>query len=146
MGYNRTRKETNEYNTYLKSKKNSGNRDCDFCKIHGKSPQLIRQTTYFKIIRNIFPYSIWDGRKVTDHLLLIPNEHTESLSTLTPEAMQQYTLLIAEYELIGYNIYARTPDSTMKSVAHQHTHLIMATGNRVRFLMQLEKPNIRIML
>lgn len=146
MGYNRSRKENSQYNAYIKIRKNSDYSICEFCEIHEKSSQFVKKTEYFKVIRNIFPYSIWDSRRVTDHLMLVPNEHTETLSTLSSSALQEYTILIAEYESAGYNIYARTPSSTMKSVPHQHTHLIKANGKRVKMLLHLDKPYLRFII
>ena len=50
------------------------------------------------------------------------------------DAMQQYVDLIEEYEQIGYNIYARAPASVIKSIQHQHTHLIKTAGHPRGFL------------
>lgn len=117
----------NEYRYMRRRKSRAGSKGCPFCEITSKSEQLLRETEYFKIVHNIFPYNKWDGSKVIDHLMIVPKEHTDSLNTLTPEAMQEFVKDISKYESMGYDVFARSPQSTIKSIVHQHTHLIKTT-------------------
>lgn len=113
---------------------------CQFCAIKKGDKQLIRETPHFKIIRNIFAYSIWDAQTVTDHLMIVPKKHTDSLADLTDEECNAFMKLVVVYEKQGYSFYARTPVSVIKTVAHQHTHLIKTEGLPKRLLFSLRKP------
>ena len=138
----RSRKEQVEYKTYTNAHNTSG-ATCQFCAIGSDSPQFVSQTVNFKIIRNIFSYSVWDGQRVTDHLLVIPVIHTDSLKNIPAVAAKEYLELISAYEQKGYNVYARAPGSNKKSVVHQHTHLIKLDGRHMKFLFHIRKPYIR---
>lgn len=141
MTATRSRKEEKIYKNHLKIT----NRDsCAFCPINEDSDQLIEETSCFKIIRNIFAYSIWDGQQVTDHLMITPKKHTDSLAGMKTNEKIEYIDLIEKYEKQGYNIYSRAPSSAIKSIIHQHTHLIKTEGKSKRFVFLLRKPYIRI--
>ena len=43
---------------------------CDFCHFSLKSSQTRREYDHFWLVENIFPYALWDGCRVTEHLLL----------------------------------------------------------------------------
>lgn len=117
----RSRKEHRTYKKHLsKNNKNS----CDFCDIDKDSDQFIEDNSSFKLIKNIFPYSLWDGLRVKDHLLIVPKKHTDTLSNLSPEESKDFVELMSKYEIKGYNVYARAPGSIRKTIIHQHTHLI----------------------
>lgn len=85
-------------------------------------------------------YDIWEYRDVEDHLLLIPNRHVRSLNDLNKQEQAEIIQLIGEYEDKGYNVYARAKDSTMRSVGHQHTHLIKTKHRIARFSLFIKKP------
>lgn len=76
--------------------------------------------------------------------MIVPKQHTDRLSELPKNAMAEYTELLGNYENQGYNIYTRSPGSKIKSVIHQHTHLIKLNGRRIKFLLMTKKPYIRI--
>lgn len=116
---------------------------CAFCAVKDGGDQFVAGTKHFKIIRNIFPYSLWDGQKVDDHLMITPRQHTDSLVDLTPKEKSEYVDLLAQYEKDGYNIYARAPGSAIKSIFHQHTHLIKTSGASRRFVLLIRKPYFR---
>lgn len=141
MSTTRSRKEHKLYKRYLKTTDKSV---CNFCAIQTGSDQLIEQTEYFKVLQNIFPYSIWDGLSVVDHLMITPIQHTDNLGGMQPDQKTEFVDLVARYEAHGYNIYARTPASKIKSVAHQHTHLIKTEGKPKRLIFLLLKPYFRI--
>jgi diadenosine tetraphosphate (Ap4A) HIT family hydrolase len=75
--------------------------------------------------------------------MIVPKKHTDSLGTLKASDKVEYVDLLAKYEAKGYNVYARPPRSTSKSIAHQHTHLIQLDGKQRRFVLLLRKPYIR---
>src|SRR5688572_30438179 len=113
----RSRKEEQRYSRYL----STVSKDiCVFC--HNDREECIEETEYFKVIRNVFRYSIWDGQTVVDHLMIIPKLHVDALARLPAGHIMEFYTLMGGYELQGYNIYARAPVSAIKTVAHQHTH------------------------
>jgi ATP adenylyltransferase len=142
MTATRTRKQINQYRAYQQS---VAAKLCDFCDITPTSPQTIQFYEHFKLVRNIFPYSLWDNQLVDVHLLLIPIQHTDTLADITAEAAQQYVQIISDYESQGYNVYARAPHSTIKTVPHQHTHLMKLSDRDIRGLVHLKKPYIRLL-
>ena len=133
----RSRKHAQIYSKHLKK---SDKKICDFCAIGKDSVQYISETKSFKILNNIFPYSLWDGLTVEDHLLIVPKIHTDTLSDLSPEESKEFIKLISKYELKGYNVYARAPGSIRKTVAHQHTHLIKTKGKVKKLVFTIYRP------
>ncbi len=138
----RSRKETIKYRKYREVEKYVD--QCVFCSDEGKTGAIIEISKNFKIIKNIFPYSHWDSQGVADHLMIIPKIHTDTLADLNDSAAVEFVKLISKYESIGYNVYARAPQSTMKSIVHQHTHLIKLDGNDKKLLLYVNKPYLRL--
>jgi len=138
----RTRKSHRSYQKHLKSIPSSI--DCEFCIISLEYPQFIESTEYFKVFQNIFPYSTWDMMRTEDHILVVPNQHTDKLSDLGTDERLDFMEIISRYELDGYNVYARAPKSSVKSVHHQHTHLIKTRGKPQRFMLYAKRPYIRL--
>lgn len=139
MTASRSRKEHKRYAHHQKHIERPSD-GCVFCQLDDKDLQVITQTRYFKLIQNIFPYTLWDSQIVSDHLLVVPREHTDTLASLPATAAQEFVKLISDYEIKGYNVYARAPGSAMKSLVHQHTHLIKLSGRKIRFLLYLKRP------
>lgn len=137
----RTRKEFLKYRKHRKQKDESV---CDFCNISKNSAQFVEQTTNFQVIKNAYPYTVWDSISVTDHLMIIPKRHIENLSDLPNSDKVEFVDLIAKYENKGYNIYARSPHSIVKTIPHQHTHLIKPVGRAKKFLLMMKKPYLTI--
>jgi diadenosine tetraphosphate (Ap4A) HIT family hydrolase len=137
----RSRKETKLYDKYQTTVDRT---TCSFCHLKENGEQVIQETEGFLVVRNLFPYSIWDGQKVVDHLMVVPKKHTDSLSDLGAHSAVEYLGIVGAYEKQGYNVYARAPGSHMKSIAHQHTHLIKPVGPPNKFLFLLRKPYIRV--
>lgn len=135
----RSRKIVKQYDPQIERRKlQTGSEECPFCDLT-EEVKLI-STGNVSLVANKYAYQYWDFMKVTDHLLLIPNRHVESMGEFTPEEKQEAIDIIADYELKGYNIYARSTISTIKSVPHQHTHLIKTDNIRAKFLFYLAKP------
>ena len=141
MAY-RSRKEYKVYIRHTKKVQSTG--ACEFCKIKEGNAQFVASTKSFLVIKNIFPYSYFDYRRVSDHLMVIPIKHTDTLSSLTPEEATEYVKLISSYESKGYDVFARAPSSKQKSVPHQHTHLIKHIGKELHTVIYTKKPFIRI--
>jgi diadenosine tetraphosphate (Ap4A) HIT family hydrolase len=141
MTATRSRKEEKFYKKYLKTVDKNV---CVFCAIKKGSDQLVVTTKHFKVITNIFPYSVWDGQEVVDHLMITPKKHTDSLKDMPDSQKVEYVNLIESYEQNGYNIYARAPINKTKSVVHQHTHLIKTDGALKKLIVFSTKPYVRI--
>lgn len=141
----RNRKQVKQYDRHLKYVE-PPSEGCVFCKLGPQDEQFVDQSAYFKVIRNIFPYTLWDAQRVTDHLLLVPVQHTDSLAHIQPEAAQDFLKTVSQYESQGYAVYARAPGSVTKSLSHQHTHLIKMENRKIRGLFFLHKPYIRFVL
>jgi diadenosine tetraphosphate (Ap4A) HIT family hydrolase len=125
----RTRKNQAAYDKYLASLPLDA--PCVFCGLNKGDDQFITESKYFKIVSNRFPYDRWDGHKVAEHIMIVPKQHTDTLKDLSFIESKEYVQLISTYEFEGYNIYARTPGSSSKSIIHQHTHLIKFTPKTV---------------
>ncbi len=137
MSATRNRREAKQYDKYMAERDTSR---CQFCDINSKDEQFVEATRSFKVLKNIFPYSIWDNQRVVDHLLLVPKKHTDTLDHITDKQAAEYIRILGRYEQQGYNVYARAPSSVIKSVVHQHTHFIKTEGKPKHFLFLLRKP------
>lgn len=96
---------------------------CPFCELGDR--RLIFENMFFVIVEALFPYKIWDEKQVREHLMILPRRHVESFANFTAFESSDFTDIIAEYESHGYSIYARAPQDTMRSISHQHTHLLL---------------------
>ena len=76
------------------------------------------------VIRNRFPYTLWDGSPVVDHLMIVPKRHIEAAGNFTYEEQQEWSSYALQYEADNYSVYARSAGNGAKSIVHQHTHLI----------------------
>lgn len=94
---------------------------CPFCDIE---QSVVRDCTYFSVIKNMFPYVSFDNQTVVEHLLIIPKRHTLRLADFTPDEAAEYLSLITAYDTNEYNTYTRTATNHDRSVAHYHTHLM----------------------
>ena len=139
----RSRKETL---TYRKVQAGGAlNKNCVFCGMDPSSKDRILTTKSFFVIKNIYQYTSWDNQQVEDHLMIVPKKHTDTLSDLTRDEAVEYVDLMGSYESRGYSVWARAPQSSIKSVVHQHTHLIKAGQKTHRFLFYLRRPYVRFL-
>lgn len=77
-----------------------------------------------RVVSNDFPYSVWQGKKLIDHLMIVPKRHVESLLKMNDSERDELLQCIAEYEAKGYTFYLRAPADPTRSVAHLHGHLL----------------------
>lgn len=142
MPHYRKRHSQKQYAAHTNKARASG--VCQFCELNENSDQVVAMHTHFKVIKNIFPYDNWDARNVEDHLMITPIQHTETLSSLGNQAAIEFVKIMSSYEAKGYDVYARSPFSTIKSVPHQHTHLIKTGGKKHSMIIHFTKPYISI--
>lgn len=140
----RTRKSKKIYNPQkVKKTIQNGAEPCPFC---GNIPKanIVQQSQQYLIIKNIYGYQYWEAMDVIDHLIIIPKRHVETISQLSVAEKTALINLIAKYEKKGYNVYAREPDNTIKSIPHQHTHLIKTNNKRATLFIHTKKPYLVI--
>lgn len=115
---------------------------CQFC-AYIETPEDVREHfNNFFIVDNIFPYAVWDGCHVSEHMLLVPRRHVESLRELTTDESAEYLGLVSDLEAQGYAIYSRPAGSAGKSIPHQHTHLIKINNVRIKTLYYNFMPHV----
>ena len=130
---------------YMKYRIENRGKDCVFCEFNdANASQVIRTTSHFWIVKNIFPYKTWDMLPVKHHLMIVPKRHVDSLSHFTAPEMKEYTELLVEYDTAGYSAYGRASGNIAKSIAHQHTHLLKLGTRPRRVGFYLLKPYINL--
>ncbi len=138
----RTRKSEKKY---IEHRKNNPQKDCVLCSQDAsRLGKIYEDHKDYYVLENLFPYDIWDGCDVDDHLMMVPKKHTDSLSSLSKAAKCNIMDALADYEAKGYSIYARAPKNMTKSIVHQHTHLIKVGQHRKKMLIYLRKPHLLI--
>ena len=122
----RSRKVQLQYDEFKATHKG---KKCTFCTI-GKTAlnDIVAEYKHFYVIKNKFPYEIWENSPVIDHLMIIPKEHFYELADMTPSERKTLVEIIGVYESLGYSFYGRSPENTSRSMIHQHTHLIRTTS------------------
>jgi diadenosine tetraphosphate (Ap4A) HIT family hydrolase len=131
---------TKEEFLYKKYRKDNRYDTCPFCSIRKIDDQFVEDLNSFRVIKNRFPYSMWDGQKVLDHLMIIPKKHTDNLDDINAAEALEFLKLISKYEKLHYSFYGRTPSSETKSVSHQHTHLLKLDNKQHRLIIMIRKP------
>lgn len=119
---------------------------CTFCRTIQDGGKDIESAKTMVVIANRVSYDVFEGRTVTEHLMIIPKRHLELLDDFSEEEAQEMFRLAAKYEKLGYNIYARGNGSVTRSVKHQHTHLIKTTNKASKLLFYIRRPYFLIKL
>ena len=136
----RSRKVTKQYNPDKKRQEHSaGGVACPFCVLRGNNI-IVHDGETMRVVKNLFGYKLWELMDVKEHLMIVPKRHVESISEFTKQEKDEMIELLAEYEKKGYNIYARESGNAIKSVPHQHTHLIKTHRKRAKFFIFSHKP------
>ena len=129
--------------TLCKEQRSTVHRTCTFCDIveNPSSEVRIDEARHMIVIKNLFPYTLWDGSPVEDHLMIIPKRHLDSAGALNEHEQAEWAKLALKFEKENYSVYARSAGNGAKSIAHQHTHLIKvgARPRRLRTLWSLYK-------
>ncbi len=118
-------------------KKHPRHGECQFCNL--KPSELVGESVDFRVIRNKFPYEVFDLCEVTDHLMVIPKKHTDNLELLSKAEKIELIEILSKYEAEGYNVYFREPKNVIKTMDHHHTHLIKL-GKRISTLEYTKEP------
>lgn len=112
---------------------------CTFCRDETQSRVVHENKTMF-VIPNRVSYDMFEGRKVTDHVMVIPKLHHESFTAFSDQEKVDAMTIIADYESRGYNVYARGVGSPSRSVKHQHTHLIKMIDKPSSLIIYARRP------
>lgn len=98
------------------------------------------------VVKNRVSYDMFEGKKVLDHVMVIPKTHHESLRNFTDAEKIDAMNIMAEYEGRGYNVYARGVGSSTRSVSHQHTHMLKLSDKQATFMLYARKPYVLVNL
>ncbi len=107
-------------NQYYKN--NPRDKGCVFCAWDFE--EIVEQYDYFVIVRNKFGYNIFEMCEVTDHLMVVPIKHVDTLENLSKPERLQFLDIIIKYEEQGYNVFFREPNNPVRTINHHHTHFI----------------------
>lgn len=133
------RKTKQTYNNHRKGDK--AKPTCGFCEAETKERHVMETETTM-VIPNRVSYDIFEGRRVVDHLMVIPKAHRESIAEFTDTEQLEMMKVIGEYESKGYNVYARGVGSISRSMQHQHTHLIKLSQRSSKLILFLKRPYV----
>lgn len=140
---NKTYKGEMRYQAIKKLKKQDD--ECGFCSFDDdKKDEVVKNYEYFWLVRNIFSYDIWDDQGVIDHLMIVPKRHIDSVGDMNDEELLEYSNILGVYDKLGYSMYARSCGNGIKSIVHQHTHLLKLDGKEISFMFYNKKPYICI--
>lgn len=101
---------------------------CPFCAEVEAADEVIAVHGSMLVVLNKFPYAAWDGMHVLDHLMVVPARHVLGKAEFTDAEAADWWAVACDYEARGYSVYTRSPGNASRSVAHLHTHLILAEG------------------
>lgn len=131
--------------TYNKHRKNDAIKpSCPFCSVAERGERIVAENDTMFAIPNRTSYDMFEGRRVTDHIMVIPKAHRKGFGDFTEQERNDAMLLIGQYETEGYNVYARGVDSPSRSVEHQHTHLIKLQDKASKVIVFTKKPYVLI--
>lgn len=119
----------------------AGQTICTLCN-ENNQPRIIAKTDTMFIMPNRVAYDMFEGRRVVDHLMVIPRRHVEVVSEFTTQEKIDQVTIMGEYEALGYDAYARGAGSVSRSVRHQHTHLIKMLDKKAKLIIYTEKPHL----
>lgn len=114
---------------------------CNFCHPDATN-QILYENGSMYVVANRVAYDMFEDRKVTDHLMVIPKKHHDSIQTFSDEEKCDAMDVMGEYEAKGYSVYARGLGSSTRSVKHQHTHLIKLVDKPSKIIVYTRKPYV----
>lgn len=134
------RRTVQSYNKMKREDLREGDCSFPFCRTSNTSQPSVIETATMYVIENRTAYDIFEGRRVLEHLMLLPKRHVETLRDFTDQEKIEYATVVGEYEAKGYNIYSRGVGSITRSMSHVHTHMIQMQNKRSRLLLYIAKP------
>lgn len=122
---NRTLEVQAQYEAYIAEQRHrfGTHAPCPFDELSPEDENIMSEEATALALRNRFPYDVYDGQKVVDHLLVIPKRHVRALGELSLREKDDYWALLTKYEELGYSSMTRSPANYARSVlGHVHTH------------------------
>jgi ATP adenylyltransferase len=114
--------------------------ECSFCHSLPDRKHVTENKTMV-VIENRVPYDFFETRKTTgEHYLILPKRHVEGFADFTEQEKIDFTTLVGEFEVKGFNTYARGLGNMSRSQPHQHTHLIKLINKRPKLHLYIGKP------
>lgn len=110
-----------QYDEYMA---NTPANTCVLCEKTAHASEVVEVGEKMVVLKNLFPYTMWDDQTVYDHLMVIPRTHQSTLAELTEEDRIEWMHFVATYEARGYSSYTRAPHNSSRSQPHLHTHLL----------------------
>ena len=133
MDFRKPNKIGKAYKKYRQKNQNSP-KDYNFYERVKNEKGVVEDLDFFIVAKNLFSYQIWDGFEVREHLLVIPKRFVEGINEFSKQEFDEFQKILAKYEAKGFSIYARAPKNKSKTVMHQHTHLIIHSNRRLKWL------------
>lgn len=97
---------------------------CPFC--NDATRNLVAEHEGLYVLRNNFPYEVYDGRGVKEHLMIVPKKHSPQFSDFSDQVIKEYWRVLSEYHASGYSSMTRSATDSGRSVpGHLHTHLFL---------------------
>lgn len=149
--------ETQErYRKHIEDKIRRGDCSCDLCT---NVERQRRENTYpmigsraiiltnrsFTLLENDFPYSVYDGQRVTGHHLLVPRRHIDD-NGITSDRNLRYDYADARAELLDLTgdyytlVMTRTSANHASSIpGHAHGHMMRTVGVLLEQYFSLDK-------
>lgn len=133
MDFRKPNKIGKAYKKYRQKNQNSP-KNYNFYERAKNEKGVVEDLEFFIVTKNLFGYQIWDGFEVREHLLVIPKRFVEGINEFSKQEFDEFQKILAKYEAKGFSIYARAPKNKSKTVMHQHTHLILHSNRRLKWL------------
>lgn len=101
-----------------------GNLPCPLCEDIANRKVLFSTKT-MHIMKNDYPYYMFDDLVVKAHIMLVPKRHISQFSEFNRGEMVDYWKILQKLSDQGYNSMTRATGNHRRSVpGHLHTHLI----------------------
>lgn len=86
---------------------------------------VVEEKGPIRVIKNDYPYAVFQGLPVEDHLMVVTRRHVSELSDLTYEEAAIYWRFCAEFSKRSYSLFTQAATKSQRSIpGHVHTHLI----------------------
>ncbi len=138
----RNRQHQKQYLRYLKQ--HTPQDGCVFCTFSSRPEEIISEYPLFYVAATLFKYDMWDGLGVVKHFMIVPKRHIIGISDFTEDEVLEFHSISGDYERLGYSLYQRAPANFSKSVAHQHSHIILLDEKPKKFVVYVGKPHISL--
>ncbi len=115
------------YDEFMKNQLSSSGGDfvCALCDKDGTRIS-VEELGPVRVIKNDYPYEVYTGLPVREHLLIITQRHISLLGQLSNVEAEKYWTACTEYSDKGYTIVTQAAHNSLRSIPdHIHSHLIL---------------------